>query len=505
MPTSPQPATPQSASEPVPASEPAASVDRRTLVTALVLIVGGLAVVFDSTIVSIALDTLARELHVTVATIQWVSTAYLLALGVAIPLVGWAQARIGGKRLWMIALTIFGVASIACSLAWNAQSLIAFRVVQGLGGGLMLPLMATLVVQQIGGVRSDGGPGLGRIMALVSLPAALGPILGPTIGGAILHWASWPWLFWVNVPFCLAGLLLAYRFLPADPPTGRARLDAVGLALLSPGLVGLLYGLSNVSKDGGFGRSDVWGPAGAGLLLVAAFVAWALRRPERALVDVRLFARRSVGASATMFILSSASLYGAMLLLPLYFQNVRGMTALEAGLILIPQGVGTLLSRSMAGKLTDSIGARWVALAGFAVMGLGTVPFALADATTSQWWLMAVLLVRGLGLGAVFIPIMSVAFIGLDRPDVPHASIITRLAQQLGGAFGTAVLAVILEGSLRSATDPSGIAGAFDTAFWWAVGFTVLAMALAFVLPAKPRPEEDAPEQPASLTTAKPA
>ncbi|CCH76095.1 Drug resistance transporter, EmrB/QacA subfamily [Nostocoides japonicum T1-X7] len=457
-------------------------IDRHTVITAFVLIAGGLAVIFDSTIVSIALDTLARELDVTVGTIQWVSTGYLLALGVAIPLVGWAQARVGGKRLWMIALAVFGLASIACSLAWDAPSLIAFRVVQGLGGGIMMPLMATLVIQQAGGA----GDGLGRVMALVSLPTALGPILGPTIGGAILHSLSWPWLFWVNVPFCVVGLLLAWRFLPADGPTGRPRLDVVGLALLSPGLAGLLYGLSNVSKAGGFGRFDVWGPAGAGLLLVAAFVAWSVPRPERALVDVRLLGRRAVGSSATLFILSAASLYGAMLLLPLYFQNVRGMTALQAGVVLIPQGVGTLLSRVTAGRLTDTVGARWVAFVGFGVLGLATIPFAYADASTSQWWLMGVLLVRGVGLGAVVIPVMSVAFIGLDRGEVPHASIITRLAQQLGGAFGTAILAVILEANLARANDTAGVAAAFDTAFWWAVGFTVVAMALAFLLPAKP-------------------
>ena len=235
------------------------AVPRKAIITALVLMVGGLAVIFDSTIVSLALKTLAQELDVPVSTIQWVSTAYLLALGVTIPVVGWAQARIGGKRLWMIALTIFLVASIACSLAWSAPSLIAFRVLQGVGGGLMMPLMATLAIQQV-----PRGVGLGRLMAVVSLPAALGPILGPTIGGLILNSLDWRWLFWVNVPFCLVGLVLAWRILPKDPPTGRPKLDLVGLLLISPALVGILYGLTNVSQDGGFSRPDVWAPDRSG-------------------------------------------------------------------------------------------------------------------------------------------------------------------------------------------------------------------------------------------------
>ena len=458
-------------------------IPREAIVTALVLIAGGMAVIFDGTIVSIALHTLAADLNVPVSTIQWVTTGYLLALGVTIPVVGWAQARIGGKRLWMIGLGIFLAASILCSVAWDAPSLIAFRVIQGIGGGIMMPLMATLAIQQVPGAVS-----LGRLMALVSLPAALGPILGPTIGGLILNVADWRWLFWVNVPFCLIGLVLAWRFLPNDPPTGRARLDLVGLLLISPGLVGILYGLSNVHQDGGFGRTDVFVPLAVGALLVIGFVLWAVRRPATALVDVALLRRRTVAASSAVLFLSGASLYGAMLLLPLYFQVVEGKDALTAGLLLIPQGVGALLSRTVAGNLTDTIGARVVAIGGFVVMGAATVPFALADSGTSMWWLMAVLLLRGFGMGAVMIPVMSVGFVGLERAEVAHASIITRLAQQVGGAFGTAVLAVILESATSTGTGPSGLTHGFHAAFWWAVGFTLLAVVVCFALPKRPDP-----------------
>lgn len=459
------------------------TIPRSAVVTALSLIVGGMAVIFDSTIVSIALKTLATDLDVPVGTIQWVSTAYLLALGVTIPVVGWAQARVGGKRLWMIALVIFLVASIACSLAWNAASLIAFRVVQGIGGGILMPLMATLAIQQV-----PRGAAFGRLMAMVSLPAALGPILGPTIGGIILHWLDWRWMFWVNVPFCLLGLLLAWRFVPRDAPTGRSRLDLVGLLLASPGIVGILYGMSQVGAEGGFSRLDVWLPAVGGVVLLALFAWWAGRRPGTALIDVRLLRRRPVASSAVVMFLSGAALYGAMLLLPLFFQILHGVDVLTAGLLMIPQGVGALLSRTIAGRLTDTIGARIVAIGGFAVMGLATVPFALADASTSLWWLMAVLLVRGLGTGAVMIPVMAVAFVGLDRDDVPHASLITRLAQQLGGAFGTALLAVILQSAIGPHTSLTDLSQGFDTAFWWAVGFTVVAIGVCVVLPSRPRP-----------------
>ncbi|MCS5732154.1 MDR family MFS transporter [Herbiconiux daphne] len=455
-------------------------IDPQMAKTATVLIVGALAVVFDTTIVSVALHTLTTELDSSVATIQWVSTAFLLALGIAIPLAGWGQARFGGKRVWMFALVVFLVGSVACSLAWNAPSLIAFRALQGLGGGLMLPLLATIIVQ------ASGGRGLGNIMSVVSLPTALGPILGPVAGGLILGALDWRWLFWVNVPFCVVGLVLAWRILPNENPAARPRFDLLGFVLLSPGVVGLLYGLSNAGQQGGFTRLDVLVSVIVGVALVVAFVLHARRRGGAALVDIRLLRHRGVWSACVLLFLSGVSLYGAMLLLPLYWQEVRGFDALGAGLLLAPQGVGALVSRFFAGRLTDSLGAKWVAVAGFAIVALSTVPFAFVTATTDQWVLMAVLVVRGFGLGAVLVPLMTVAYIGLDRDDVPHASIITRIVQQLGGSFGVALLAVILEGALATSGSSGPLSDGFDLAFWWATAFTALGAFTAFALPTKP-------------------
>jgi EmrB/QacA subfamily drug resistance transporter len=400
---------------------------------------------------------------------------------VAIPVTGWAQSRVGGKRLWLAALTLFLVGSLLCACAWNVESLIAFRVVQGLGGGVMLPLMTTLLMQ------AAHGQNVGRLMAAISLPAALGPILGPVVGGLILNYLSWEWLFLVNVPLCLVGLYLADRLLPADRDAVRpVPLDVVGMLLVSPGVVAVIYGLANVGGEGGFGRADVIAPLGIGLVLLAAFAAWSVHAGERALVDVRLFRHRALTSSSALLFLAGLGLYGSMLLLPLYWQEVRGQDALGAGLLLIAQGVGALGSRSLAGRLTDTIGGRWVAVGGFAVLAVATVPFAFATPTTSEAFLMAALFVRGLGFGAVTIPLMTGAYFGLERDEIPHASIITRVAMQLGGSFGVAVLAVILASNAAGATSLAGIAEAFDVAFWWAIGFTVLAVGLSFLLPAKP-------------------
>jgi EmrB/QacA subfamily drug resistance transporter len=470
----------------------ATQVDPAVWRTVWTVLVGGLAVLFDTTIVAVALHTLASELHADVATIQWVSTGYLLALGVTLPIAGWAQRMLGSKRLWLIALVLFLVGSVLSSLAWSAGSLIAFRVGQGVGGGLLMPLMSTMVMQ------AAGGRGLGRIMSVISLPAVLGPILGPVLGGLILAHLHWSWMFWVNVPFCVAGFVLAVVFLPPDGPTRRTPFDVVGFALMAPGLVGVLWGLSNTGRPGAFTRADALAPLIAGLVLLAAFVAWALRRRARALVDLLLLRHWSLASSSLLLFLSGTTLYGAMLLMPLYFQELRGTTALEAGLLLIPQGLGTLASRSLSGRLSDTIGARPLAVAGFLIVLVGTLPFAFADAQTNKWLLMAALLVRGIGLGTVTVPLMALGFRGLQRHEVPDASIITRIAQQVGGSFGTAVLAVVLTGATAAVTTAGtsggALAGAFQQSFWWAIGFTAAGVLISFALPGRPgAPAEAAP------------
>ena len=458
-------------------------VDPQVIKTAMILLVGAMAVIFDTTIVSIALHTLAVRLHTSVPTIQWVTTGYLLALGIAVPLSTWGLRRFGGKRVWMFSLVVFLVGSIGSSLAWNVGSLIAWRVVQGLGGGLMLPLLTTLIMQ------AAGGKNLGRIVTYVALPALLGPILGPLIGGAILTHLSWRFMFWVNVPFCAVGLFLAWRFMADDTPpksAPRARLDLVGLALLAPGTVALLLGLANAGTAAGFGHPDVIVPLAAGVVLLAAFTGYALRRAQP-LVQVRLLAKRSVASSSAVLFFSGFSLYGAVLLLPLYYQEVRGATALAAGVMLVPQGVGAILSRTVAGRLLDKVGPRIITVLGFVVVAAATVPFALAGPHTSEWPLALWLVVRGFGLGAVTMPVIMAAYIGLDKQEIPHSSVLTRTTQQIGGSFGTAVLAVILASAV--AVRPGNLAGAFTVAFWWSVGFSALAVLLSLWLPGRTAPQ----------------
>lgn len=449
------------------------------------LVVGALAVVFDTTVVSVALGDLATAFDAPLATVQWVSTGYLLAVFVTIPLAVWAQSRFGGRRLWIGALGGFLLGSVLSALAWNATSLIVFRVVQGLAGGIMMPLMATLLMQAAKGRHP------GKVMAIITVPTALGPVLGPVLGGLVLHLADWRWMFLVNIPFCVVGGWLALRNLPDDRPEPggpRVRLDVVGLLLLCPGVTALVYGLSRVEGSAGFTGATVLVPLLGGLALVGGFTVRSLTRPGGSLVDLRLLRHRAVASSATLLFLGGIALYGPMMLLPLYFQQVRGEDALGAGLLLIPQGAGALLARGLAGRYMDRVGPRRVAVAAFALVAVATVPFAFVTAGTGGTPLMAALFVRGLALGAAMIAPMGAAYVGLRHEEIPDTGVITRVAQQIGGSVGIAVLVVVVQHASLGAHGPGALTDAFDRAFWWSVALTALAVPLCLLLPGRPRP-----------------
>jgi EmrB/QacA subfamily drug resistance transporter len=457
-----------------PAKKQREPIDPDVLRTAYTIIVGALAVVFDTAIVSFATHDLIVDLNAPLSVIQWVSTGYLLSMLLTIPMTNWAQAAIGGKRLWILSLSIFLLGSILCAAAWDAPSLITFRVLEGIGAGMILPLSIGLVVQ------ATAGRNIGAVLGVVTTPIAIGPIVAPLLGGVLLEAAGWRSLFLVNIPFCVFGIFFAFRNLRDDQPMIRARFDLVGLALLSPGIVAVVWALSRVPSAGGFGALEVLGPLGGGLIAIAAFTWWGFSRGPAALVDVQLLKLRTVGLAAALGFLNGASLYGTFFLFPLFWQEARGLGAVAAAVLLIPQGVGALVSRRSAGRMMDRLGVRRILFAGFVVTAVGTAPFAIPGDDLSGILLMAVLLVRGVGIGAVAVALTGAAFVGVRGRDVPSASIIARVVQQAGGSLGIAILAVVLstDGAQR------GI-DAFHHAFWWLTGFAAMGIPLCFLLPGR--------------------
>src|SRR5579875_3489532 len=418
-------------------------ISRGLLMVATVVILGAIMSILDTTVVNVAINTLAARFHTTLPTIQWVATGYTLALATVIPLSGWIADRFGTKRLYMGSIAMFVLGSCLSGLAWSSATIILFRVLQGLGGGMIMPAGMTILT------RAAGPQRIGRVMAIMGVPMLLGPILGPILGGWLVADVSWRWIFFINLPIGLGALLLALRVLPRDVAEHSQRLDVVDLLLVSPGLALVIYGLAESSSSGGFGSGKVLIPLLIGLVLLAVFV-WHALRTKDPLIDLRLFKHRTFATSSISLLLMVISVFGAFLLLPLYFQAVRGESPLMAGVLLAPQGLGSMLTMPIAGQLSDKVGSGKI------------VPFGLIGVLAAVVWLTQIgphtswlavcidLFVFGLGMGFAMMPIFTGAMQSVTGAAAARASTSLNIIQQTGASVGTAVLSVLLYAELRS-------------------------------------------------------
>ncbi|MFD8492852.1 DHA2 family efflux MFS transporter permease subunit [Amycolatopsis sp. NPDC059657] len=460
------------------ASSPAPPQDERLdpalLKLGVVLVLGTILAVLDATIVNVGVEAIRRDFDSPLATVQWISTGYLLAFALVAPISGWATNRFGAKRTWMASVACFVIGSALCGLAWSAGSLIVFRVLQGIGGGLIQPIGQAMLAQAAGPKR------LGRVMSLLIIPLTFAPALGPVIGGVLIGVFSWPWIFYINVPLGIITLLLARRVLPSSKPEGGLKLDVRGLLLVSPGLAAMLYGFSETA-NGGFASLRAHGPIAVGALLLAVYV-WHALRKDTPVLDLRLFANRAFTNAVLTSFLVGAALFSSMFLLPLYYQQVRAQDALHAGLLLVPQDIGIAIAVFFAGRLTGRLGLKPVLLVGIGLSMIGTLAYTQVGSDPNELLLGAGLFVRGLGLGAAMSPVMTAVFQSVKPPQMPQAAGVTNVLHRIGGSLGTAVLVVVLQHELVSSAPSS----AFGTSFWWAFGFSALTLLPALALPGRP-------------------
>jgi len=325
-----------------------------------VAVLGSFLAQLDATIINVSLSSLATELHSSLSMIQWVTSGYLLALTLILPLNGWLVDCIGAKALYLWCFSAFTLSSALCALAWSTNSLIAFRILQGMCGGLLTP-MAQMMMARVAGRH------MARVIGYAAVPILLAPILGPVIAGAIMQYASWRWLFLINLPVGVLALGLAAAFLPNDRNERRKRnLDVLGLVLLSPGLVLFLYASDNIGE-----WSSFWMLVAAAVLL-AMFFCTARRKGDQALIDLRLFKDKVFSASAITQFLSNGVMFSGQMLIPIYLIRGCGRSPGEMGWLLAPLGLGMLCTYPQMGVLTKRFGIRWVSAAGALLAFAGT-------------------------------------------------------------------------------------------------------------------------------------
>jgi EmrB/QacA subfamily drug resistance transporter len=437
-----------------------------------VAVLGSFLSQLDATIVNVSLSSLAVDLHSSLTAIQWVTSGYLLALALMLPLNGWLVQRIGAKSLYLWCFSAFTLSSALCGLAWSANSLIAFRVLQGMSGGLMAPMTQMMMARA-------AGKQMARIMGYAAVPVLMGPILGPVIAGAILQHASWRWLFLVNLPVGVLAIVLAVLFLPNDREETRSgELDLPGFALLSPGLVLFLYGSDHLGQRTGLTTLLI------SIVLLAAFFRMAIRKGDKALIDVQLFSRKTFSASATTQFMSNGISFAGQMLIPIYLIRAGGQSPSATGWLLAPLGVGMLCSYPWIGALTQRFGIRKVSAGGAFLAFAATLPFIwLASHGLVLTVLAGALFVRGIGLSAVGIPSISAAYASVRKQDLPMATTSLNIVQRLGGPTLTTLCATFLGWRLGMAQSSAGLSSAFTAAFVLLCGLQALLFAAALRLP----------------------
>ncbi|NHC13231.1 DHA2 family efflux MFS transporter permease subunit [Motilibacter deserti] len=482
-------------------------LDRRLLLIASVVVLGSVLVILDATIVNVALQALATDLEAPLTTIQWVVTGYTLALATVIPLSAWTIDHFGAKRTFLASIFLFVLGSALAGAAWNVESLIALRVLQGFGGGLLSPVGMTILTRAAGPAR------VGRVMAVMGVPMLLGPICGPILGGWLVDDFSWRWIFFINVPVGALAIFLAAKVLDRDEKQAAYSIDWLGVVLLSPGLAAVIYGFAKSGEEGTFLHAQVLVPVLLGGAALAAFVVHALHR-EAPLVDLRLFANKVFTAATSTLALLVVSVFGGMLLLPLYLQVVRGESAMDTGLLLAPQGLGAMVAMPLAGTLADRTGVGRIVPFGLAAVAASFLGLTQIEGDTSYWLLAALLFLMGLGMGFSMMPTFTGAMQTLRRVDVANASTALNIVQQVAASVGTAVLSVLLARAIADRTGGGGgigesaavtdeqraqaaplLAEAFGSTFWWALALVVVAFVVATVLlpKRKPAPVDEGP------------
>jgi EmrB/QacA subfamily drug resistance transporter len=423
-------------------SPPTTALVSQKVAVSVVFVAAMFMSIMDTTIVNVALPTMGRDFSVSPTAVDSVSIAFLVSLAVFIPASGWLGDRFGGKRVLLTAIAVFSVASALCGVASSLGELVAFRILQGAGGGMLAPIGMAMLFRVF--------PPEERIRAssILTVPTTLAPALGPILGGLLVTNLSWRWVFYVNVPIGAAALAFGAKFLRQHTETKPGHFDLAGFLLSGIGLGLLMYGVSE-GPDLGWGSAEVLATATAGVVLLVAMVAVELRTAEP-IVALRLLGNRLFRSSTGVLILASIAFLGTLYAVSLYYQDGRGQTALGSGLSTFPEAIGVMTGAQLATRvLYRMLGPRRLITLGLAGAAVSMSLLSLLGAHSSLWWARLLMFTMGLAMGQVFVPTQAAAFATISPAATGKASTMFNAARQVGGAIGVALLttAIVLIGT----------------------------------------------------------
>ncbi|MGW6032287.1 MDR family MFS transporter [Gordonia terrae] len=428
----------------------ATGTDRSPVLLIGVLLVAAFVVILNETILSVALPTLMTDLDITAATAQWLTSGFLLTMAIVIPITGYLMQRFTLRSIYIAAMSLFTIGTLVAALAPGFELLIIARVVQASGTALMVPLLMTTILNVVPEQNR------GRTMGLVSIVIAVAPAVGPTVSGLILQSLSWRAMFWIVLPIAIGALILGGVFVRNVTERRPAQLDIISVPLSALGFGGIVYGLSSIGESaGGHAPIPPWVPLVVGAIALALFVVRQLKLADRglALLDLRTFAIAPFRLAVVLMAGFMLTLFGALILLPLYLQNVMGKDVLTTGLVLLPGGLVMGLLAPFVGALFDKVGARPLVLPGTVAVSAGTWLLTTLDAGSSLGMVIAAHVILSAGIAFGLTPLMTSALGSLSPELYSHGSATVSTIQQVAGAAGTALFITLMSRGTQSAID----------------------------------------------------
>lgn len=410
---------------------------RLPLVPLLVALIGGFMAILDASIVNIAIPTIMNEFGISLDKAEWVITGYALALGVVVPLAGWLGDRMGYKQLYILSILVFTAGSALCGLSWNIYALIFFRVLQAVGGGMIMPVIMTMSYRMVHPERRGAAMGLFGVAAMVA------PALGPTLGGYLVEYVNWRAIFYINVPIGIIGVMLAEEYLPDLPRPAAGPFDLKGFVTAGAGLFALLFALSE-GQTYGWGSELIVFSFYLSAALLALFVHYELTA-EHPMLDLRLFKYPTFTLSLVLSAFATLALFSAVFYVPVYLQTIAGVGAMQTGLILMPAALVTAVAMPVGGALYDRFGPKLLAFLGFAAMAWGTFLLHGMGTATPLILIVGWLVIRGIGMGLAMPIPMTAGMSVLPLDKVSRASSISNIVQRSAAAFGIAALTAMLQ------------------------------------------------------------